>query len=50
MPRGELISLGSINVDVQLRAPRLPSSGETQPARDLLLPGGKAANAAFLAR
>ncbi|PCC72810.1 ribokinase [Nannocystis exedens] len=46
-----LLALGSINLDLQVRADRWPGPGETLPVRDLLRTGGgKAANRAFLAR
>lgn len=46
-----LIALGSINLDLQVRADRWPGPGETLPVRDLLRTGGgKAANRALLAR
>jgi ribokinase len=45
------MSLGSINVDVQVRAERWPAQGELMPGRDFLLAsGGKAANRAYVAR
>ena len=47
---GELISLGSINADFQMRVAALLGQQETIAARDLLrLSGGKAANVALLA-
>lgn len=46
-----LLALGSINLDLQVRADRWPGPGETMLVRDLLRTGGgKAANRAFLAR
>lgn len=46
-----LLALGSINLDLQVRADRWPGPGETLPVRDLLRTGGgKAANRAFLGR
>lgn len=46
-----LLSLGSANVDFQVRVPRWPGPGETMPAeRFLRIPGGKAFNRAWLAR
>ncbi|MCY1013250.1 hypothetical protein OV079_48520 [Nannocystis pusilla] len=43
-----LLALGSINLDLQVRADRWPGPGETLPVRDLLRTGGgKAANRAF---
>ena len=51
MRASRLISLGSVNVDVQARAERWPEAGETLLARDfLMVGGGKAANVAYLAR
>jgi ribokinase len=45
------ISVGSINVDFQVRSERWPEGGETLLTRDFLRAGGgKAANRAFLAR
>src|SRR5205823_5012875 len=44
-------ALGSINVDFQTRADRVPAFGHLAVARDfLMLGGGKAANVAYLAR
>ncbi|WNM56635.1 ribokinase [Candidatus Nitrospira allomarina] len=46
-----IISLGSVNVDIQLRADRWPEAGETLLGQDFLMAGGgKAANVAWLAR
>jgi ribokinase len=46
-----IIALGSVNIDLQVRADRWPSAGETLLAGDFLMTGGgKAANVAFLAR
>lgn len=46
-----LLALGSLNVDVQLRADRWPEPDETLVGRDfLMIGGGKAANVAWLAR
>lgn len=51
MAQPTLISLGSINMDVQVRADHWPDSGETLLADDFLMTGGgKAANVAVLAR
>lgn len=51
MTRPTLISLGSINMDIQVRTDRWPDSGETLLAEDFLMTcGGKAANVAVLAR
>jgi ribokinase len=45
-----VISLGSINLDLQVRADRWPGPGETLMCRDLLrVGGGKAANRAVIA-
>lgn len=46
-----VISLGSVNVDVHVRAPRWPEPGESLGGRDFLwLSGGKGANVARQAR
>jgi ribokinase len=46
-----LLSLGSINADFQAKVPQAPDPGRTLPATDFArLPGGKAANRAWLAR
>jgi ribokinase len=51
MAHPQLISLGSINMDIQVRADRWPESGETLLATDFLMTcGGKAANVAVLNR
>jgi ribokinase len=51
MAEGVILSLGSVNVDIQLRAPRWPAPEETLPAESFTVHGGgKAANVAFLAR
>lgn len=51
MPEPTLISLGSINLDVQMRTDRWPDPGETLLGGDFLMTaGGKAANVAALAR
>lgn len=48
---GCIISLGSINVDAQVRTDRWPDAGETLLGHEFLLTGGgKGANVAFLAR
>ncbi|MBX5493005.1 MAG: bifunctional hydroxymethylpyrimidine kinase/phosphomethylpyrimidine kinase [Chloroflexi bacterium] len=48
---GQIISLGSINVDFQVRAACWPNPGETLLGSEfLLIGGGKAANVAYLAR
>jgi ribokinase len=48
---GEIISLGSINADFQVKVKRWPEAGETLIASDFLIAGGgKAANVAFLAQ
>ncbi|CAN5527496.1 ribokinase [soil metagenome] len=49
MEKGQIISLGSINKDIQVRAERWPEPGETLMVTDLLtLGGGKAANRSYL--
>jgi ribokinase len=49
--RAELIGLGSINVDLALRVPRLPLAGETLVGSEFVaLAGGKGANVCFAAR
>lgn len=51
MAEPEIIALGSINVDLQVRTERWPEPGETLLGRDFaMLGGGKAANVAYLAR
>src|SRR5436190_994257 len=46
----QILSLGSVNVDVQVRAARWPGPGETLPVTEfMMIGGGKAANVAFLA-
>jgi ribokinase len=51
MNKAHIISLGSINVDIQVRAPRWPEPGETLLVSDyLLVGGGKGANVAYIAR
>lgn len=51
MARTQIVSLGSINIDYQMRVPRWPEPGETLIGADLLrIGGGKAANVAYLAR
>jgi ribokinase len=51
MVRGEVVSLGSVNVDVQVRAQRWPEPGETLLGHTfLMIGGGKAANISYLAR
>lgn len=51
MTERHIISLGSVNVDFQVRAQRWPESGETLMADEyLMVGGGKGANVAFLAR
>lgn len=46
----QILSLGSINLDLQMKSERWPEGGETLMATDfLMLGGGKAANVAFLA-
>lgn len=47
----QIISVGSINLDVQVRADRWPAKGGSGLADDcLMVSGGKAANVAYLAR
>lgn len=47
----EIIALGSINVDLQMRIGRWPNRGETMMGSDFMMAGGgKAANVALLAR
>lgn len=49
-PRPEVLSIGSVNADFQMRIARSPAVSETLPARDFVrLGGGKAANVAYLA-
>lgn len=49
MKEGIIISLGSINLDIQVKADRWPKPGETLLVSDLLtIGGGKAANRAYL--
>jgi ribokinase len=51
MANAYIISLGSINVDFQMRVKRRPKSGETLLAEDYIMAGGgKGANVAFIAR
>jgi ribokinase len=51
MTKAHIISLGSINVDFQVRVKRHPERGETLLAEDYLMAsGGKGANVAFIAR
>ncbi len=46
-----IVSIGSLNADIQVRVDRLPGLQETLIGRDfMMLGGGKAANVAFLAR
>lgn len=48
---GQVISLGSVGVDVEVRADGWPAFGETLLGSDFLMAGGgKAANVAYLAR
>lgn len=49
--RSEILSLGSVNADFQVRIPHRPEVSETLLAHDFVrLGGGKAANVAYLAR
>ena len=51
MTQAQILSLGSVNVDFQVRADRWPEPGETLLGQDfLMIGGGKGANVAFLAR
>src|SRR5207302_9422378 len=51
MENPAVISLGSVNVDIQVRTDHWPGPSETLIARDfLMIGGGKAANVAYLAR
>ena len=51
MRKGEIVSVGSINVDFQVRVDREPEPGDLIEGREFLLAGGgKAANVAYLAR
>src|SRR5437763_1516636 len=51
MNRGVVLSLGSVNVDFQVRTDRWPGPGETLLGREfVMVGGGKAANVAVLAR
>jgi sugar/nucleoside kinase (ribokinase family) len=51
MGQRQLIALGSINVDIQVRAERWPAQGALISGRDFLMAsGGKAANRAYVAR
>src|SRR5439155_5474476 len=51
MSDAAILSVGSVNVDFQVRTDRWPGPGETLLGREfLMIAGGKAANVAFLAR
>jgi ribokinase len=51
MGRPQLVSVGSINVDLQVRVERCPAAGEALVGEDfLLVGGGKGANVAYFAR
>jgi len=51
MMQAQILSLGSVNVDFQVRADRWPEPGETLLGQGfLMIGGGKGANVAFLAR
>lgn len=50
MPIPQMLVIGSINLDLMVRCPRLPTPGETRIARSLReVPGGKGANQAVAA-
>lgn len=50
MPIPQLLVIGSINIDLMVRCPRLPTPGETRMARSMReSPGGKGANQAVAA-
>lgn len=50
MSAAKIISLGSINLDFQLRGDRWPAQGETLHGKDFLVDGGgKAANRSYIA-
>lgn len=50
MTRAGIVVLGSVNMDLVLRCPRLPAAGETLAGRDFRsVPGGKGANQAVAA-
>jgi ribokinase len=45
-----IVVFGSVNIDIEMRAPRLPRPGETLLSRDYMMtPGGKGANQALAA-
>ena len=47
---GEIIVIGSINMDLVVRTKRIPAAGETIPGQEFrLIPGGKGANQAVAA-
>lgn len=51
MEKGKIISIGSINKDIQVRSERWPEIGETLPVKDMIsVGGGKGANRAFITK
>ena len=46
----DIVVVGSLNMDLVVKAPRMPLGGETLPGRDFqMIPGGKGANQAAAA-